>query len=248
MSTNLSIDSNLQGYREILPQSVAIGLRAVTGAKRHSTINLRKGEFAYSQDYETLLRGCNIFFKWVSAGIGVLIFSYILQYILYTNQTSKIQKKFIDEYAKIDKSQVVKIKKMKNFANIRKYAINNLQHSVNDNQFAIDQFSKATSGSGALLALRDISKAIPPDVKVDVTLFDYQENPDLSGKIVLKGETDGYGLVSKIKESISQIQQIENVSEKSGSKPGSSGKVIEFTLDAEYLPEFLFKGGRANGK
>ena len=125
---------------------------------------------------------------------------------------------------------------MKNFSGLRKFAINNLQKTVNDNRFAIDEFTASMSGSGALLALRDISRNVSSEVKLDVTSYDYTESQDLTGKLVLKGETDGYGSVGKIKEALSGLVEMENVVEKSGSKPGSDGKIIEFTINADYVP------------
>ena len=236
LNTDLKIDEKLSEYSEILPQGVAISLRAVSGAKRHSTINLRKGEFAYSQDYEAILKGASVFFKWVSAGLTVLLAAYFIQYFFYESQTTKLQNQFKTAYLKIDPSKKSKVNKMKNFSGLRKFAINNLQKTVNDNRFAIDEFTASMSGSGALLALRDISRNVSSEVKLDVTSYDYTESQDLTGKLVLKGETDGYGSVGKIKEALSGLVEMENVVEKSGSKPGSDGKIIEFTINADYVP------------
>lgn len=239
VNADLEMDKKFSDQMEIIPQGVAIGLRAVSGAKRHSTINLRKGEFAYSQDYEAILKATSTFFKWVSAGIGVLLISYFLQFFFYNTQISKLQDRFRSSYLKIDPSQKARVAKMKNFSGLRKYAINNMQKKINNNKIAIDEFAASISGSGALLALKDISQSISPDIKVDITMYDYVENQDLTGKITLKGETDGYGSVSKIKEALTGVAGMENVTEKSGSKPGSDGKIIEFTVDADYVPEVL---------
>src|SRR5690606_3021903 len=54
--SELKINPALTQHMAIMPQSVAIGMRAVTSMKRHSQINLRQGEFAYIQNYETILR------------------------------------------------------------------------------------------------------------------------------------------------------------------------------------------------
>ena len=163
--------------------------------------------------------------------------SYLLQFFFYNNQITKLQNRFKTMYAKVDPSQAARVKKMKNFSSVRKYAINKLQGDINQNQFAIDEFTMAMSGSGSIMALKDISQSISDDIELNVTLYDYIENVDLTGKVILKGETDGYGSVSKIKESLSKLTSLENVTEKSGSKPGSDGKVIEFTINADYVPQ-----------
>lgn len=243
IESDLKMEESLSKYIEILPQGVAIGLRAVSGAKRHSTINLRKGEFAYSQDYEAILKFSSSFFNWVALGLAVLMVSYFLQFFFYNNQTTKLQERFKATYVKFDPTQKATVNKSKNFASLRKNAINKMQQTINDNRFAVDEFTASISGSSAVIALKELSESISTDIKVDVTLYDYVENPDKDGKITLKGETEGYGSVSKIKEALEALPQFEEVVEKSGSKPGSDGKVIEFTITALYVsPAGLGKG------
>lgn len=55
-ATNLIVNPDLQQHEAVLPQSLAIGLRAVSNVKKHSQINLRRGEFAYVQNYESILK------------------------------------------------------------------------------------------------------------------------------------------------------------------------------------------------
>ena len=58
--SQLQISTNLAHCLDILPQSLAIGLRTVSSVKHHSQINLRRGEFAFVQNYEQLLKGAAV--------------------------------------------------------------------------------------------------------------------------------------------------------------------------------------------
>ena len=95
------------------------------------------------------------------------------------------------------------------------------------------EFQLANAGSGALVSLYELSKAIPKDVKVDITSFDYRSISAGSGKLSIRAETDNFSSQSKIIEAMGKVAVFTNVKEKnSGTKPGSGGKVIEFTVDA----------------
>lgn len=237
--TDLKLLPHLAENMEIIPQGIAIGLRAVSSAKRHSTINLRKGEFAYSQDYENILKFSSSFLSWAFVGLLVLVASYAGQYFFYQNQISKLQNQFKAAYLKIKPEAKSRVNKTKQFSRIRRDAIQGLQTAIDDNRIAIDDFTTAMSGSGAIIALKELSTAISKDVKVDVTLYDFVEGDEQSGKVTLKGETDGYAGVATIKEAVSGLPTMEEVTEKSGPKPGTDGKVIEFTINAKYVPQFV---------
>lgn len=237
--TDLKLLPHLAENMEIIPQGIAIGLRAVSSAKSHSTINLRKGEFAYSQDYENILKFSSSFLSWAFVGLLVLVASYAGQYFFYQNQISKLQNQFKAAYLKIKPEAKSRVNKTKQFSRIRRDAIQGLQTAIDDNRIAIDDFTTAMSGSGAIIALKELSTAISKDVKVDVTLYDFVEGDEQSGKVTLKGETDGYAGVATIKEAVSGLPTMEEVTEKSGPKPGTDGKVIEFTINAKYVPQFV---------
>ncbi len=94
------------------------------------------------------------------------------------------------------------------------------------------------SGAGSLIVMKAISEKIPKTVKIDVTMYQYQAAEGGKGKLVLRGETDGYASVQNIIEAMKGVPILTEVTEKSSNvKPGTEG-VIEFTLNANYIGSF----------
>lgn len=241
--TNLQIQEDLRKFKEIIPQSVSIGLRAVTGIKRHSQINLRKGEFAYNQDYESLLKVATSILKYLSVGILLVTISYIAQFILYKSQIRGLQEEFVKEYVK----QIPDAKKKfagksiadaGGFAKAKSQAFERMNTDINQRRKAVFDFQQASNGAGALLALKTVSSVIPKDMKVEITSYEYNMNPDLTGRMVLKGETDGFGTMSQIIETLKKSEFFSEVKEKSsGAKPGTDNKTIEFNIQLAFNPK-----------
>ena len=71
--TELKISPHLHDHMVIMPQSVSIGMRAVTAVKRHTQINLRRGEFAFVQNYESVLKFTSNVFKVMALGFDCLV-------------------------------------------------------------------------------------------------------------------------------------------------------------------------------
>ena len=231
--TNLKIAPELTQNMASMVQGIAIAMRAVLTVKKSSQINLRKGEFAYVQNYEQLLRWGGLLTRLVTVTMLVLILSYTVKRIFYVGQISELEKQFIKEY-----SAIVPIAKKKSNANIsfekfRTDVNSQLQKDIESRRQAVEEFIDQNSSSEALAALYAISEAIPQSVKLDVTMFNYtQATSSHEGKIVLKGETDAYAQVSSVLESLKKSKSLSEVEEKqSGGKPGTDNKIIEFTLN-----------------
>jgi len=95
------------------------------------------------------------------------------------------------------------------------------------------------------MVLKSLSEVLPKELKLDVTLYQYNAIAGGGGKLVLRGETDSYATVDQILESIKKSKVLKTVEAKqSGPKPGSDNKIIEFTINADYagLPT---AGGKA---
>ncbi|SME95554.1 pilus assembly protein PilM [Pseudobacteriovorax antillogorgiicola] len=234
-NTDLIVNPELESDQESLLQSLAIGLRAVTNMKKHSQINLRRGEFAYVQNYESMLRGATMAFKVLVALFCVLIVSYALKYYFYQSQINEITEQYKKEFTTKFPDQKRRFNNSKTtFAKLRKDAERKLNDSIMEKQQAISEFRLANSESGALRVLRDISNAIPKDVKIDVTSFEFKTVSPGSGKLILKAETDNFSSQSSILEALNKVNVLSNVEEKqSGRKPGST-EIIEFTVHANY--------------
>lgn len=244
--TGLIIDDSLRPFAEVIPQSVSIGMRAVSGVKRQSLINLRKGEFAYNQDYESILRVSSSILKYLGVGMLLVTLSYISQYVFYKNQISVLQEEFKKEYFK----RVPEAKKKYAggavpFSKIQKDAFARLQTDIAGKRQAVAEFQRSAGGLGALNALKELSDIVPKDLKVEIVSYEYNMNSDHTGRLLIKGETassDGFGAVSQVLDVMKKNPTFSEVKEKSsGAKPGTENKVIEFSIQFSYVPN----GGRA---
>jgi type IV pilus assembly protein PilM len=232
-NSGLKINSALVPHMEVMPQALAIGLRAVSAVKRHSTINLRRGEFAYVQDYEAILRWVGAASKVVAVALAVLLISYTFRSVLYHRHITALHEQFVKELT----TTLPDAKKFAtpNFAfnKIKLDAQSRFSTEVRKRREAVDAFVLQNSGSPAMQALQGISENVPKEVKVDLTLYQFGGTADGSGNIVLKGETDGYASVSSVIEALKRVQNLSEVQEKqSGPKPGTNNQVIEFTVQA----------------
>ncbi len=235
--TNVIISGALADRQEILPQSLAIGLRAVTNLKKHSQINLRRDEFAYVQNYESIMKAVAKSFKVISLVLVLLMFTYIVKYYFYNKQINKVKEQYIQEYTSAFPEAKKKYAgKDVTFKKVRTDAEKQLKQGIRDKKLAVSEFMLATSESGALRVMKEISEAIPKNVKIDVTEFDFKSTDPGQGKIVLRAETDNFASQSSIIEALGKTKSLQGVEEKnSGTKPGSDGKVIEFTIQANYV-------------
>ncbi len=235
--TSVSISGELIRRQEILPQSLAIGLRAVNNLKNHSQINLRRGEFSYVQNYEVIMSGAAKAFKVISLVLALLMVTYVVKYYFYNKQINKVKEQYIQEFT----SNFPDLKKKYTapgiaFKKLRADAETKLKSSIRDKKTAVDEFKLSTNESGAVSVMKEISQAIPKETKIDVTEFDFKTTLPGQGKLILRAETDNFASQSAILEALNKIKILQNVQEKASSaKPGSEGKVIEFTVNADYI-------------
>jgi hypothetical protein len=243
--TGLKINPALASRMDVLPQSVAIGMRAVGTAKRHSQINLRQGEFAFVQNYESLLKAASSAFRVVGVALLLLCVSYGVKYWFYQQQINQLQSEYLKAYTAIFpsvKNQFIPGKFA--FEKLRADSTQKLQKEISIKREAVRTFVEENAPSPALLVLKELSEVIPKETKLDVTLYQFNALPTGGGKLVLRGETDSYATVDKIVESVKNAKLLKGAEAKqSGAKPGSDNKIIEFTIHAEYIRE-----GAAQGK
>lgn len=231
--TDLKLNPSLSSYMEIMPQSVAIGMRAVGSMKRHSQINLRQQEFAYVQNYESILKAAAISFKVVAVALLLLSVSYGFKYFFYKQQIDALQAQYLKEYTAIFPSVKSQYSPGKyTFEKLRNDATAKLQREIEHKRNAVQTFMEDNSASPALTILKELSEFIPKDIKLDVTLYQYITS---NSTLTLRGETDSYDAVAKIVEAIKKVSSLTKVEEKSSNaKPGSDNKIIEFTINATY--------------
>lgn len=231
--TPLEINSDLAPHMPIVTQGVAIGLRAVTSLKRHSTINLRSGEFAYSQDYEALLRGVNFTFRAIALVIALLVTSYGFKYFFYNEQIESIQEQYKKQYFAVNPKAKKRSARVP-FERLKRDASRKLKNEIAIKSEVMNAFLRLNDSPGSLAVLADLSSLIPKEITVDVVEYKYSTNADGTGKLTLKGETDSFESVQKILDSIEKSRILEGVEKKDDSKkPGSD--TIQFTINGQYI-------------
>lgn len=235
--TALKLSPYLADKMPVMSQGIAIGLRSVTSVKRHSQINLRKDEFAYVQDYESILSTAGTALKLVSYALLLISIAYIIKFFSYSEQTEKVRQLYLNEFNAVATEKKSKTKyslATTPFTKIKKDAESMLSDSINSKRIAYNEFIKSNSDSGCLSALKDISAQMPSDVKINVVEYNYRSAPDGSGKLLLKIETDSFDTIAKFKSALSSIKSLSQLEEKSSdSKPGSDIKVA--VIEVSYM-------------
>ena len=234
--TELKISPHLHDHMIIMPQSVSIGMRAVTAVKRHTQINLRRGEFAFVQDYESVLKYTSNIFKVMALALIILCASYGVKYFFYNQQINRIkdryQKELVTAFPDLKKKYRNKNVSFDRLQRDTKKKFGGLLQSMTA---STDNFIKLHATSGSLLVLKAISEKLPKDLELNVTLYQFNANDRGGGRLMLKGETNGYDAVAKTLENLKQVRVLSDVKEKSSqAKPGTDGKIIEFTFQANY--------------
>ena len=236
-ATELKLSSELVDSRIVLPQSVAIGMRTVTALKKHSQVNLRRGEFAYVQNYESVLKYGGTALRAALAVIAVLAISWSMKWYFYRSQIDQLEAKYKATFVSTFPELRRKYASPKiTFKRIRGDAERKLKQQIASKKSAVNGFVEENSGSPALVLLRELSQKISKDTKLDIVLFDLSHPNAETYKLQLKVETDGYDVEAKVDELLKGMSHLKDVTIKSSTaKPGSDGKVIQTTFNAEYV-------------
>lgn len=234
--SGLKIKEHLTEQMPSMSQSLSIGIRAVTSVKRHSQINLRKGPFAYVQDYESVFKAAGSVFKIVAVALLLLSFSYGIKYYSYNKQIEKLQKVYKKELFSTVPDLKRKFNSERyNFSIIRRDANTELRDRIARKKAATEGFVDLNSDSGALVALQDLSKAVPKDVQVNMVEYRFETKADGTGKIRIRVEADSYDTIAKFEQSLRTISSLAEINEKSSdSKPGT--EIIVAVVEADYNP------------
>lgn len=234
-ATDLKIDESLSNKTLVMPQSIAIGMRSVVSAKRYSQINLRKGEFAYVQNYAQIMRVGKVVAQVLGVAALLLILSYGVRSFIYNRQIAELEREYQKEYGSIGIVRKKTQGKL-DFTKFRSDVRNSIEKEISSKRDAVDNFIASSGTTPSLLMLQDISAAIPKTLKIDVTQYLFTGIVgQAGGRLTFKAETDGYSSVEAIKEALKKTPGITELEEKqSGGKPGTDNKVIEFLLQMSY--------------
>ena len=240
--STLNLSDSLAAKMPELPQAIAIGMRGITNVKRVSQVNLRKGEFAFVQDYENILKGAFSFMRYLAIAAVILFVSYVLHAILYRTQTSDVHQTYRKEVVKVFPSLKKKVGKKTSFKAVKGMAEKAFTRETGEYQRSIGDFVEGNKGSTALVILAQISEKIPEDVALDTTLFQYKIPKGSDGKLVFQAEVDSYATGVKILEILKTIPALKNVVEKATKNNiGKPGKV--YIIHAELNEQFNIAGG-----
>ena len=231
-SERLHIEDPTVSGSPAIAQALATGLRGVPG-KTHSQINLRKGELALVGSYDAVIRQMSNLALLVGSLLFCLIGSYTLRWWLYGKQIDALKTEFRNEVIRIVGQEPRQLRNIAAGSNwsLSSYssgAIKFIDEEIKNRKAVLDEFS-ARKSAYPLRLLNELSAAIPPEIKIDVTNFFVQ------GKTFnLEGETDSFSSSEQILGILQKIPSLINVERKSQeNKPGSDGKVVKFTVSAE---------------
>lgn len=234
-NSSLLINPDLKDDLPQMAQGMAIGVRAITSLKRHSNINLRKGEFAYVQDYEAALRLTGAVFKVLAVVLALFAVSYLSKYFIYSRQIKQVQTQYKKEYLASFPEQKRRYRnKTIAFSRLQKDSQRFIQNQIDAKETAIRDIQGANQDSGSLVVLADISKTLPKEIEVDVTEYRYTSQPDGSGVVKIRIEADSFDTIAKFKDSLEGIASLSQIVEKqSSNKPGSTKKMAD--IEGRYI-------------
>lgn len=237
--SDLKINSELTSQMPSMSQSIAIGLRAVRSVKRHSQINLRKGDFAYVTDYESVFRVGGTVFKIIAFALVLLSISYGAKYFSYSQQIKDLQELYKKELFAVAPALKKKFRSDRyDFNIIRRDGETELKDRIHKRKSATEGFLDLNADSGSLVSLESISKHIPKEVEINVVEYRYDTKPDGSGKVKLRVEADSYDTIAKFEQALKAVPILQDVVEKSSdAKPGSD--IIVAVVEADYVPTRL---------
>lgn len=232
-NTTLKTDPGLITSFPVMAQGISIGVRSVSTAKKHSQINMRKGEYAYVQDYAVILNTASLVAKVISIALLLLCLGYGVKYFFYNREINNIRDIYMKELSSVPDSK----KKIKTsnipFSKIHKDVISLMKTRIEDKIKSFNSFVETNTDSGALVSLQEMSTAVPKEVKIDVVDFDYSTKPDGSGLLKLRVEADSFETVDKLKEKLGTIKVFSGLTQKSSdTKPGTDIKIA--VLETSY--------------
>jgi type IV pilus assembly protein PilM len=229
--SGLKISDHLVPYTAIIPQSVAIGIRTVSSVKKSSQINLRKGEFAYTESYDALIAAFGQGLKIAAVVLVMLVGSYGLKKFIYQKHIDKVREQYRTEFLAIMPDQASLFNEA-DFRGVERRTKQRLETRIASMQQSIEKFKLATQSSDALIVLQNLSNAIPKTISVDVVLFDFKKS-ESGGQLVLQGETEGYAKQAEFVDALKKSPHFFEVEEKRTElKPGTDGKIVTFNVTA----------------
>ena len=187
-------------HRHVIPNALSLALRGVAGGG--VTVDFRKDEFSFTGDVEQMGGG----FKKIAVVVGLLIFLALISFSWRYYGLKKRLNAVNREAGEIVKQILPDIPKrmMKSPKQILAY-IKSKESEMNEKSVALENLL----GVSPLNILREISKDLPSRDKL---IIDVEALSIAPPRIVMRGRTDSFESVDRIKKSLEKIKYFENVS------------------------------------
>ncbi len=214
----------LNRHKNFIPQGVAIGLKSVGVGHYISKINLRKDEFAYSQNYDKILEKIGLFAKIATIIILVLGLNYGIKYFMFSQKINLINKKIKGYVRQAFPERIRRLSRYKsNMFNQKSVSL--FKEQIQNKKDAQIEMQKNLSANTTLEILDILSKYISEEVKIDT-----QRLKIINGSFIeLKGDTTSFEAASQITNLLKRSNRFETVKEISQDKKPGTEKII-FTL------------------
>ena len=238
LMASMNIEPMLSEHAPCMAQGVAIGVRAVTSLRRHSQINLRKGQFAYVQDYTAILGTASTVAKLIAFALILLCASYAAKFYFFHKEIASVQSLYQKELASVPGMKKKRRRSSGNrgFERMHKKAMTTLEEGISAKKSSFEKFMIANGDSGALVSLQKLSEAVPKTVSVDMVEYRYTARPDGSGLVRMRIEADSFETVAKFKDALAAIDVFGEIVERSSdSKPGTDLKIA--VIETNYTPK-----------
>ena len=234
---DLQINPSLNQYISLIPQGIGIGLRTVSAVKKQSTINLRRGEFAYVQNYESLIKNSMYVAKIVGVIFLMLFVCYGLKYFIYSKNIHDMKDKYIKGSSAILTGKKNTKPGKVDFKKLVKTTEQDIKKEIDKMKNTVDYFYAETDTSPVIEILKEASKVIPKTLVVEFTEFAFRTEDSGNRVVTIKAETEGYENEAKVLDLLKSIPFLSNVTEvNASSKIGQkNANIIVFTVRADYI-------------
>ncbi len=214
----------LKDHWQVVPQSAAIGLRSMGIGYSYSKINLRRGEFSYSQNYHALFTKIGTFAKVAAVLVFILALNYGAKFFLFSMKSDDIFAQIKSEFRK---SFPTASKKMRNYSDKRfkQLAIKRFKAKISDKKLTQEELEANLNSVTVLEILNVLSTNISENSKIDTERIKFSGN-----YIELKADTDSFETATKIANQLEASQFFNTVKEEKSYKKPGKGDIISFEL------------------
>src|SRR3989338_62120 len=212
-----------EAHRHVIPQALALALRGVApGAV--SSINLRKGDFAFTGDVEQIGGGMR---NVAIALIAIVLLSLTSFSIHYYSLRGKLEGIESDAKELIRQALPDAPPKALEGTKIGLAVLKSREASLADRMKKLEELR----GVSPLEVLKTISEKVPPRTEIK---FDVEKLSIAPSRTVLSGYTDSFEAVDRLKQSLEKVKMFRGVT--SGNVRKGVKDEVKFDISFELTP------------